>query len=254
MDDESDDETIAYHGDLKKSSEEKLAPYSPTNKFPGVPIVAPKPGYAAPVSALAMPEPAVSPVSQGSGSPQMAQMNFPVPLTIPARGYMGTPVPSMPHPLQAPMTPITPAFARPPKSIDEPSVKFEANNIMRGQAEETPLARRGQRGDDFWRRFSMVVKDEGGRKSTRQVFCDSVYHTKFERSFVALGSRKRRTGVPRYRVWYGLWLCYSSSSLGVPLDLECISRKIQRRRPLRRHWEAAKIRVPTSRYLVLQQH
>jgi len=180
VDDESDDETLAYHGDLKRGSDEHLMPSPAMNKFPSVPIMAPKPGYAAPVSALSLPEPAASPVGQERGSPQMAQMQFHASFPIPARGYMGTPVPSTPHPLQPPMTPITPAFARPPKKVEEPSIKFESNSIMRGQAEETPLARRGQRGDDFWRRFSMVVKEDSGRKSS------SSWLTKTQSSSAAL--------------------------------------------------------------------
>lgn len=60
------------------------------------------------------------------------------------------------------MTPIQPVFARPrpPKNTD---VKF-TGDIMRGDKEESMLPKRGERGDDFWRRFSMVVKDEGTKK------------------------------------------------------------------------------------------
>ncbi|KAI5119195.1 hypothetical protein M0805_004450 [Coniferiporia weirii] len=167
MDDDSDDETIAYHGDIKKGSEEKLPATPALNKFNNVPIVAPKPGYAAPVSALSMPEPAATPVGQ-QRSVQMDQQDGRggAPLSILRGAYSATPVPSAPHPLQPPMTPITPAFARPPKKSEESGVKFESSSIMRGQGEEVPLARRGQRGDEFWRRFSMVVKEDGGRKST----------------------------------------------------------------------------------------
>ncbi|THH05529.1 hypothetical protein EW145_g4728 [Phellinidium pouzarii] len=166
MDDDSDDETIAYHGDIKKGSEEKLESPATFNKFPGVTIVAPKPGYAAPVGGLTMPEPVATPI----GQQRIGQNDGrgPAPLNIPNRGaYSGTPVPSTPHPLQPPMTPITPAFARPPKKFEASSVKFESSSIMRGQGEEVPLSKRGQRGDEFWRRFSMVVKEDSGRKSTR---------------------------------------------------------------------------------------
>lgn len=174
LDDDSDDETIAYHGDIKKDfSEEKLPPPPSLNNFPAIPIMAPKPGYAAPVSALTMPEPVASPIGQQRShqqqmpQPQMRQQQKfgAAPLSIPERSpYAASPVPSTPHPLQPPMTPITPAFARPPKS--EGGVKFDAESIIRGQREEVPLARRGQKGDDFWRRFSMVVREEGGRKNT----------------------------------------------------------------------------------------
>lgn len=39
---------------------------------------------------------------------------------------------------------------------------------MRGNSEDNLLPRRGDKGDDFWRRFSMVAKDEtsGGRESS----------------------------------------------------------------------------------------
>ncbi|KAF9523417.1 hypothetical protein CPB83DRAFT_690915 [Crepidotus variabilis] len=98
----------------------------------------------------------------------------------------GSPAPSIhsstPHPLLPPMTPIRPAFISPSKSPspdeksaekskeEEPSngatasVKFRpslpnSRKIMRGNTEETLLPSRGQKGDDFWRRFSIVAKD-----------------------------------------------------------------------------------------------
>ncbi|KAG7088213.1 hypothetical protein E1B28_012230 [Marasmius oreades] len=77
-----------------------------------------------------------------------------------------SPIPSVPHPLQPPMTPITPAFLRPSKEFKSP----EEEPIMRSKAEDTVLPSRGQRGDDFWRRFSMVIheqeKSSGKKKST----------------------------------------------------------------------------------------
>lgn len=159
MDDDSDDDTIAYHGDIKKGSEEKLPPPPSASSFPSIPIMAPKPGYAAPVSALTMPEPSATPMGQQRSQQMIPQQNSS------GKMFSSTPVPQAPHPLQPPMTPITPAFARPPK-LEESGVKFDNETIMRGQREEVPLARRGQKGDDFWRRFSMVVKEEGNRKST----------------------------------------------------------------------------------------
>ncbi|KAF9468717.1 hypothetical protein BDZ94DRAFT_1145819, partial [Collybia nuda] len=71
--------------------------------------------------------------------------------------------PSEPHPLQPPITPITPIFARPAKTT---AIKFSETTrdpskpIMRGNSEETLLPSRGEKGDDFWRRFSMVAKEE----------------------------------------------------------------------------------------------
>lgn len=202
MEDDSDDETIACSPDAKKSmsrdSEEKLPPSPAVNKFPAVQIVAPKPGYAAPVSALTadlkMPEPAASPVRHPqmpfpapTGHPQMAQvqqmrMPAPAPLTIPVPAasprspFTPPSVPSTPHPLQAPATPITPAFARPPpRKEDTEKVKFSDAAIMRGKGEEKLLPKRGEKGDDFWRRFSMVVKEEGGnRHQVRCVFLGEI--------------------------------------------------------------------------------
>ena len=192
-DDDSDDETLAIHGSNtdpykpKKSfsgDDEKHAlplPHALAN-FPAVPIVAPKPGYAVPVSEIKMPEPIASPegrMQMPNGQPGMNQrmpLPAPVPLNLPspripgqnfAPRSPGTPiaVPSTPHPLQPPLTPITPAFAAPPKRREEAGgVSFSETSIMRGKHEEAPLARRGEKGDEFWRRFSMVVKIESDRK------------------------------------------------------------------------------------------
>lgn len=166
LEDDSDDETIAIHGDLKRSpSDEKLPPPPPfdsrmhnnnTGTSP-LTIAAPRPGYAAPVSALTMPEPAATPVGQPRVQTQMQQRG-PAPFSPSVHS-----MPNSPHPLQPPSTPITPAFARPPKPAE---VKFESDSIIRGQGEDVPLGRRGNKRDDFWRRFSMVIHEEGGRKNT----------------------------------------------------------------------------------------
>lgn len=70
------------------------------------------------------------------------------------------------QPLPPPQTPITPIFARPRKASN--TVKFdEKGEILRGNSEETLLPRgTGGKGDEFWRRFSMVAKEEarGGSK------------------------------------------------------------------------------------------
>lgn len=73
-------------------------------------------------------------------------------------------VPSTPHPLEEPITPITPAFLRPSKPFD--NVKFASELIIRGNSEDHLLPRRGDKGDDFWRRFSMVAKEEGGGRES----------------------------------------------------------------------------------------
>lgn len=197
-DDDSDDETLAVHGsngDLKPKKsfstddeKDRLPLPSALEKFPAVPIVAPKPGYAVPVSEIKMPEPAASPDAQSPRSMQMPhpqqqqqqrfQIPAPAPLNLPSpriphqNGMLSNPrspyappsVPSTPHPLQPPLTPITPAFAAPPKKKEEVGVSFSESAILRGKHEEAPLARRGEKGDEFWRRFSMVVKIESDRK------------------------------------------------------------------------------------------
>jgi hypothetical protein len=74
-----------------------------------IPLVAPRPGYATNISALTL--------------------NYPSPVATPVRGHgdmfdRGSPaitVPKIPHPLQPPITPIAPVFARPKKTL---SVKF----------------------------------------------------------------------------------------------------------------------------------
>jgi len=66
--------------------------------------------------------------------------------------------------LQAPMTPITPAFARPKKQ----DIQFNDKPIIRGAGENTFIPSRGERGDDFWRRFSMVVKEENNKPSQQK--------------------------------------------------------------------------------------
>jgi len=183
MDDEddSDDETIACSPDAKYMMKVEDKPPSPAlpeaTISPSVQIVAPKPGYAAAVSALhdtlKSPEPSLSPVDRGRpemqmpsphmSSPISSSFNMPQPaLASPRAAFFPPTVPSTPHPLP-PSTPITPQFARPPKT-EKSDVKFSEGGILRGTHEETLLPRRGEKGDDFWRRFSMVVKMEDTKK------------------------------------------------------------------------------------------
>ena len=63
-----------------------------------------------------------------------------------------------PHPLNAPSTPIAPVFARPSFQGNR-DVKFKEDTILRGNSEETLLARGTQKGEEFWRRFSIVAKE-----------------------------------------------------------------------------------------------
>ncbi|OCH91918.1 hypothetical protein OBBRIDRAFT_487742 [Obba rivulosa] len=133
-----------------------------------IPLAAPRPGYAAPVAALNLARPSAVASPEGrmlaSPGPEMSQA-YPKPLTLVSQQNARVPppqpisIPSTPHPLQPPMTPIAPVFARPAKA--DGAVKFADDTpILRGDKEETLLPRRGQRGDDFWRRFSMVAKEE----------------------------------------------------------------------------------------------
>ncbi|EPQ51079.1 hypothetical protein GLOTRDRAFT_123335 [Gloeophyllum trabeum ATCC 11539] len=125
---------------------------------PSAPIAQPKPGYAAPTPAqlLARPAPAASREMSEVGPGPRVVIPPPAPIAVP----------STPHPLQPPMTPITPVFARPRKASgdDAGGVKFETSQlrpgIIRGNSEDTTLPRRGAPGDDFWRRFSMVAKSD----------------------------------------------------------------------------------------------
>jgi len=118
-----------------------------------IPLVAPRPGYATNVSALTLNHP--SPVGTPIGR---------LPGDMFDRGSPAITVPQTPHPLQPPITPIAPIFARPLKTS---AVKFAPEQpIMRGGKEETLLPKRGERGDQFWRRFSMIAKVENNKSST----------------------------------------------------------------------------------------
>ena len=182
-DDDSDDETLACPPDAKFGMKVDDKPPSPplpaATISPNLQIVAPKPGYAAPVSALhdtlKSPEPSLSPVerdrpempipSPHMPSPISPSFSMPSPgLASPRAAFIPPTVPSTPHPLP-PSTPITPHFARPrPPKTETSDVKFSDAAILRGKNEETLLPRRGEKGDDFWRRFSMVVKMEDTKK------------------------------------------------------------------------------------------
>lgn len=148
------------------------------------PIAAPRPGYAAPIAALnlARPEASATPVGR------MPNPNSPLPQfsnpfeSQPRSPYSLTasPAPSSPHPLHPSVTPITPAFIRPSKSpalrdASAINVKFaEAiprKPIIRGNSEETLLPGRGEKGDDFWRRFSMVAKEGNGKSHKERWVC-----------------------------------------------------------------------------------
>lgn len=99
----------------------------------------------APVLRVELPQPAM-PI------PRAPIPAFIQPPPSPAAGSM------IPHPLNAPSTPIAPVFAR-PSFQEKRDVKFKEDAILRGNSEETLLARGTQKGEDFWRRFSMVAKE-----------------------------------------------------------------------------------------------
>jgi len=84
----------------------------------------------------------------------------PAVLNLPQLKAPPTPGPMTPHPLQPPKTPIAPAFARPRLKTEPSDVKFTADAILRGNKEETLLPRNTPKGAEFWRRFSVVVKEE----------------------------------------------------------------------------------------------
>lgn len=118
---------------------------------PGIPIAAPKPGYVTQPINLARPEPALSP----SGRSEMVQLPSELAAQPPRTSS------TEPHPLRAPMTPIQPVFARPKKV--QPAVEFQTP-IIRGNSEDVLIPKRGEKGDDFWRRFSMVVHEDEKKK------------------------------------------------------------------------------------------
>lgn len=174
VDDDSDDEG---HDEKKPSSKHAaLAAATAVNRRasptltppPQYNIAAPKPGYAAPIAALnlARPEPAAD------GRPTY---NSPSPMSV-----------STPHPLDPPLSPITPAFARPRPPKSDVKFSFPEKSIMRGDTEETLLPKRGERGDDFWRRFSMVAKQES---------------TKSPNHKTSAWLRKTQNGKNRLAVW-----------------------------------------------------
>ena len=148
-----------------------------------IPLLAPKPGYAAPIAALSIPQPSPSP----DAAPQMSQFppginpSLAQPLQhgaprMPPAVARGRPpplapivVPSTPHPLPPTMTPILPVFVRPTQPSQPSEVKWGPEPILRGNSEEKLIPRRGERGDDFWRRFSMVAREENKKRHSQRL-------------------------------------------------------------------------------------
>jgi hypothetical protein len=140
-----------------------------------VPLVAPKPGYVAPIAALNMSQlspsdtarsPPGIPVLMNLGQHGAAPMSPVVARQRPPPAPIS--VPSTPHPLPPTMTPILPVFARPSMHSEPHDVKWGPEPIMRGNSEEKLLPRRGEKGDDFWRRFSMVAREESRKPSSQK--------------------------------------------------------------------------------------
>lgn len=190
-------------------------PSNETVRQQPIPLAAPKPGYASPVSALNLqrPSPAASPEGRQL-SPQMSHVPKPLTLVTNMNGGLASPsangVPNSPHPLPPTMTPIKPVFALPGKAEDDRDVRFAATTpILRGQKEETLLPRRGERGDDFWRRFSMVVHQESGKRPTEKTRSVKRLDGVLLRLTgpVALGCAKHRTAALIYRAGCGSSAC-----------------------------------------------
>ena len=186
-------------------------PQSAPRQMP-VPLVAPKPGYAAPIAALNMSQhethhasrfPPGSPVRTHPSGHAIPHMPPGSPVRTHPSGHAvphmppGSPVrthpsghaaPRMPpaaarpppppatpisalnapHPLPPTISPIRPVFARPAKPSEPRDVKWGPEPIMRGNSEEKLIPRRGERGDDFWRRFSMVAREENRKPNSQK--------------------------------------------------------------------------------------
>lgn len=185
-DDDDDDETDTKYNPFtsekeKDASKHAVLAAATGRRTPSPPpqyIASVRPAYVAQVEPLSRPQPAAAPAIRGPPvglSINTANNPFSTPMDrIMYRNGPQAPqpaaVPSAPHPLQAPMTPITPIFAR-PKNHD---ISFNEKPIIRGAGENTFIPSRGERGDDFWRRFSMVVKEENNKPSQQKqrfVYC-----------------------------------------------------------------------------------
>lgn len=144
-----------------------------------VPLMAPKPGYVAPIAALNMSQLSASDTARSPPGLNSAPMHhgqhgtaMPPAVTRARPPVAPISVPSTPHPLPPTMTPILPVFARPSQPSEPHDVKWGPEPIMRGNSEEKLLPRRGEKGDDFWRRFSMVAREESRKPSSQKQRCD----------------------------------------------------------------------------------
>lgn len=160
MDDDSDDDEDGPAMQVPPSRTSHRSPPPPElSQAPGaIPLAAPRPGYVAPAFDLARPPASATPDGRSRAMDEKAELGG-APPAYQAQTMPGTPrgPPSSPHPLNLPVTPIQPVFARPRKP-EERDVKF-SSGIIRGNKEDV-IPRRGEKGDDFWRRFSMVAHDQ----------------------------------------------------------------------------------------------
>lgn len=175
-----------------------------------VPLAAPKPGYVAPIAVLNMTQLSDNARSPGIDSGQYGTAHVPPAVTRSRPPIAPISVPSTPHPLPPTMTPILPVFARPSQSSEPDDIKWGPKSIMRGNSEEKLLPRRGESGDDFWRRFSMVAREESRKpKSQKQrwvypsLFVAVTYHVKIAVTSSAW-LRKTQSGANRMSIW--LWI------------------------------------------------
>ncbi|KAF5389191.1 hypothetical protein D9757_003412 [Collybiopsis confluens] len=164
-DDEPEEKVNPFYSEKEKeASKHALLAANTRSLTPSPPpqyMASPRPGYAAPIEALSRPDPVAVPPNalriNTSNNPFAPPMDRS--MTIPPQPIT---VPSTPHPLQPPITPITPVFARPRQQ----GLHFDEKPIMRGAGEGTSIPSRGEKGDDFWRRFSIVVKEENKKPSS----------------------------------------------------------------------------------------
>jgi hypothetical protein len=158
-----------------------------------IPLVAPRPGYATNISALTLnyPSPVATPVG---GRGDMFD-----------RGSPAITVPKTPHPLQPPVTPIAPVFARPKKMS---VIKFAPEQpIIRGEREETLLPKRGENGDQFWKRFSMVAKVENNRPR----FVSLAIFGRLLTSNFSTWFAETSVGQSRFNRWIWFWTIFLAS-------------------------------------------
>ncbi|KAI0284027.1 hypothetical protein BGY98DRAFT_950063 [Russula aff. rugulosa BPL654] len=170
-----------------------------------IPLAAPKPGYVAPIAALNMSQLSYNARSPpGINSGQYGTAHVPPAVTRQRPPVAPISVPNSPHPLPPTMTPILPVFARPSKPSEPDDVKRGPESIMRGNSEEKLLPRRGENGDDFWRRFSMVAREESQKPSSQKQ---------------SAWLRKNQSGANRLSIW--VWILgliiFSCAGFGIGL-------------------------------------